>query len=139
MIKHEPTFDTEKVCKLYSEKDGVPIKYVCSTALDDSTVAMDIFYRETPNPKFGNKYFGLFNHPLDNTLRITNADKIEELEFGLIEDTDGNLHYSSHRHDYKSFNNGNMIDGGRAYIRCSGNVENYVVRNGEMLKNDIRS
>jgi hypothetical protein len=31
-IKHEPLFDTAKVEKLYSEKDGVPVKYVCTSA-----------------------------------------------------------------------------------------------------------
>jgi hypothetical protein len=57
MIKHEPQFDTDKICKIYSEKDGVPIKYVCTSALGDEAQAMDIFYRDTPHPKFGNKYF----------------------------------------------------------------------------------
>ena len=28
-IKHAPLFDTKKVEELYSEKDGVPISYVC--------------------------------------------------------------------------------------------------------------
>ena len=50
MIKHEPIFDTQKVCELFSKKDGVPITYVCTSALDDGAQAMDIFYRETPHP-----------------------------------------------------------------------------------------
>jgi len=29
MIKHEPLFDTQKICEHYSEKYGVPAKYVC--------------------------------------------------------------------------------------------------------------
>ena len=48
---------------------------------------------------------------------ITNADRIEKQEFGLVEDDDDNLQYSAHRHDYKMFENGNMIDGGRSYIK----------------------
>ena len=28
MIKHEPLFDTDKVCEHYTKKDGVPVKYV---------------------------------------------------------------------------------------------------------------
>jgi len=136
MIKHEPLFDTDKVCELYSEKDGVPVTYVCTSALGDEAQAIDIFYRETPHPEFGNRYFGLF--ALSGNLMITNADKIEQAEFGLIEDDDGNLQYSAHRHDYKRFKNGNMIDGGRAYIRSSMcEVKHYVVCNGEMTeKND---
>tara|TARA_R110000782_G_scaffold247109_1_gene333811 strand:+ start:31 stop:135 length:105 start_codon:yes stop_codon:yes gene_type:complete len=29
-IQHDPIFDTAKVEKIYSEKDGVPVKYVCT-------------------------------------------------------------------------------------------------------------
>ena len=141
-IEHTPFVDTEKVCKLYSEKDGVPIKYVCtSTPIKEGTQAMDIFYRATPHPEFGNKYFGLFRNPdpaSDGMLMITNADKVEDFEFGLVEDDDGNLQYSSHRWDYKQFENGNMIDGGRSYIKSSMcPVHMYVVRDGEMVTNKL--
>ena len=135
MIKHEPLFDTQKVCEIFSKKDGVPITYVCTSALGDEAQAMDIFFRETPHPEFGNRYFGLYRSAMSGNLMITNADRIESVEFGLIEDDAGDLQYSAHRHDYKQFNNGNMIDGGRAYIRCAANeVKHYVVRNGEMVE-----
>ena len=66
---------------------------------------------------------------------ITNADKVEDFEFGLIEDDDGNLQYSAHRHDYKKFENGNMIDGGRSYIKSNGcPIHMHVVLDGEMVK-----
>jgi hypothetical protein len=133
MIKHEPQFNTDKICEHYSNKDGVPVNYVCTSALGDEARAIDIFYRETPHPEFGNRYFGLF--ALSGNLMITNADKIEQAEFGLVEDDDGNLQYSAHRHDYKQFENGNMIDGGRSYIKSSMcEVKHYVVRNGEMVE-----
>ena len=133
-INHEPQFDTDKICEHYTKKDGVPVTYVCTSALGDEAQAMDIFYRETPHPEFGNQYFGLF-HSMSGDLMITNADKIEQAEFGLVEDNDGNLQYSAHRHDYKRFENGNMIDGGRAYIKSSMcEVKLYVVRNGEMVE-----
>jgi hypothetical protein len=135
MIKHEPQFNTDKLCEHYSNKDGVPVNYVCTSALGDEARAIDIFYRETPHPEFGNRYFGLF--ALSGNLMITNADKIEQAEFGLVEDDDGNLQYSAHRHDYKQFENGNMIDGGRSYIKSSGcPIHMHVVRNGEMVKED---
>lgn len=139
MIKHEPLFDTDKICEHYTKKDGVPVTYVCTSALRGEAQAMDIFYRETPHPEFGNRYFGLFRDAFNGNLMITNADKIEQAEFGLIEDDDGNLQYSAHRHDYKRFENGNMIDGGRAYIKSSMcEVKHYVVRNGEMVeKKDV--
>jgi len=135
MIKHEPLFDTQKICEHYSEKDGVPVTYVCTSALGDEAQAMDIFFRETPHPEFGNRYFGLYRNAMSGNLMITNADRIESVEFGLVEDDTGDLQYSAHRHDYKRFENGNMIDGGRAYIRCAANeVKHYVVRNGEMVE-----
>jgi len=135
MIKHESLFDTQKVCELFSKKDGVPITYVCTSALGDEVQAMDIFFRETPHPEFGNRYFGIYYHPMSVNLVITNADRIESVEFGLIEDDAGDLQYSAHRHDYKLFENGNMIDGGRTYIKSSMcEIKHYVVRNGEMVE-----
>jgi len=135
MIKHEPQFDTDKICEHYSNKDGVPVNYVCTSALGDEAQAMDIFFRETPHPEFGNRYFGLYRNAMSGNLMITNADRIESVEFGLVEDDTGDLQYSAHRHDYKRFENGNMIDGGRAYIKSSMcEVKNYVVRNGEMVE-----
>lgn len=94
-------------------------------------MAMDIFYRDTPHPEFGNRYFGMFIDQQDRVM-ITNADRIEGAEFAMIKDSEGNLHYSAHRHDYKEVD-GKMIDGGRAYIRSSGAVELYKVRDGEFV------
>jgi hypothetical protein len=55
----------------------------------------------------------------------------------MVQDDEGNLQYSKSRHDYKIFNNGNMIDGGRDYIRSSLNSKIYVVRNGKMIQSDL--
>src|SRR6056300_917461 len=118
MIKHEPLFDTNKVCELYSKKDGVPITYVCTSALGGEAQAMDIFYRETPHPEFGNKYFGLYFNTLTDNIMITDADKIDGAEFAMIEDNVGDFHYSAHRHDCKIVDD-KMVDGGRAYIRTN--------------------
>jgi len=137
MIKHFPITNTDKVCELYSEKDRVHVSYVCTTDIETSDVPMDIFYRETPHPKFGNRYFAIYfksyNTPIYNTPMIRSADKIEDLTFGMVEDDDGNMQYSRSHHDYKSFKNGNMIDGGRQYIRSSLNSKVYVVRDGNMI------
>ena len=97
-IKHPSLFDTARVEELYTQKDGVEVKYVCTSDLKASDVPMDIFYRDTPHPEFGNKYFGLFRNPdpaSDGTLMITNADKVEEYEFGMIKDKDDKWYYSS--------------------------------------------
>jgi hypothetical protein len=138
-IKHYPITNTKNAEEAYSRVDGVPVKYVCTTELPNGSVG-DIFYRETPHPEFGNKYFALFFRVSPNKqydkLMIANADQVENLTFGMVENDEGNLEYSIHRHDYKSFNNGNMIDGGRDYIRSSGNTKVFVVRNGEMINNE---
>lgn len=118
-VKHNPKMDIDLVTKLYSEKDGVPVKYVCCTSLvENSTESWDVFYRDTPHPEFGNRYFGIRNDKLRGIL-ITNADMVEEFKFVCVEDASGNWQYSEARWDYKAFSNGNMIDGGRAYTRRS--------------------
>jgi hypothetical protein len=132
-IQHESLFDTAKVEKLYTEKDGVEVKYVCTTDLKTSDRPMDIFYRATPHPQFGNYYFGILRHN-DQTM-ITNADVIESLEFGMIE-VDGKYHYSQSHHDYKVVGD-RMIDGGRQYIKSSGGAVAMRVKNGKFYVNNI--
>lgn len=134
-IRHPSIFNTERVEKLYSEKDGVPVKYVCTTDLSMSDVPADIFYRESPHPEFGNRYFGLYRNPdpaSDGTLMITGADKVEEFEFGMIKDSDDNYYYSSSHHDC-IFIEGKMIDGGREYIRSTGLDVVFKIKNGEFI------
>jgi hypothetical protein len=129
IIKHRPLTNTSQVEKLYSEKDGVPVKHVCTTEFRDFVA--DVFYRETPHPEFGNKYFAVLFR--DDVPYIANADQIENFTFGMVENDDGQLEYSQSRHYYKSFENGNMIDGGRDYIRSSGKVKVFVVKDGKMI------
>ena len=137
-IKHFPITNTDKVCYIYSAKDGEPINYVCTTDFKMSDRPVDIFYRETPHPKFGNRYFGIAVNYEDGSYSIFNADEIEKFSFGMVEDDDGDLQYSQSHHDYKSFDNGNMIDGGREYIRSShNNVCIYVVRDGKMVERGL--
>ena len=131
-VKHNPTVDIEKVCEIYSKRDGVPIKYVCTTDLRSSDAPVDIFYRSTPHPQFRNNYFGLFIDNMSNDLMIIDADMVEDLEFGLVENDDGLWEYSESHHTFKSFKNGNMIDGGRQYIRSSGSAQVFQVYMGEL-------
>lgn len=127
-IKHYPITNISKVEEFYSEKDGVVVKHVCSTEFDD--VIADVFYRSTPHPKFGNRYFALYFR--DDVPYIANADNVENLTFCMVINDDGDYEYSRSRHDYKSFKNGNMIDGGRNYIRSNGSAKVFVVRDGIM-------
>jgi len=128
-IKHPYQFDREKVESHYSEKDGVPVKYVCTTDLKASDVPVDIYYRATPHPEFGNRYFGLYHDNIRDHMMICNADIVEDFEFGMIKDSDNNWYYSSSHHDC-IFIDGKMIDGGRVYIRSTGLDGVFKVKNG---------
>jgi len=129
-IHHEPLFNTAEVEKIYSERDGVDVKYVCTTDLRASDVPVDVFYRATPHPEFGNRYFGVYHDHFRGHTMITNADYVESLEFGMIEE-DGKYYYSQSHHDYKVLNNGKMIDGGRQYIRSSGGAISMRIKDGK--------
>jgi hypothetical protein len=130
-IRHSPLFNTKKAEELYTEKDGVEVKYVCTTDLRNSDIPADIFYRETPHPEFGNYYFGLLRHN-DQTL-VTDADIVESFDFGMIE-SKGKYYYSQHRHDYKVIDD-KMIDGGRAYIRSgTHDVDVFKIQDGEFVR-----
>jgi hypothetical protein len=134
-IHHDPIFNTEAIIEHYEEKDGVTVTYVCTSDLQASDCPVDIFYRETPHPEFGNRYFGLYWDTVRDNMMITNADVIEELNFGMVENDNGELEYSQSHHDFKSFENGNMIDGGRVYVKSSGyGGELYKVKNGKFIK-----
>lgn len=135
-IVHVPNFDTAKIAEIYTKKDGVLVEYVCTSALGGEEFAMDIFYRETPHPEFGNRYFGIYQSPITGSVMITNADKVESAEFGMIKDNEGKFHYSAHRHDYKVVD-GKMIDGGRAYVKCRGPVTMMRIKNGKFYAADV--
>ena len=141
-VLNEPLFDIDRVTKLYTEKDGVPVKYVCTSAPNENaTYAADIYYRETPHPQFGNHYFGLFYSPASTQLMITNADTIEDLTFTAIySNVSEQWVYSQHRHDYREVPGENIaIDGGRSYVRMAGDfnsakVKTLIVKDGEFME-----
>lgn len=136
-IHHSPIFDQDKIIKHYTEKDGVEVKYVCTTDLRASDVPVDVYYRETPHPQFGNRYFGLYYDTVRDHMMITNADIVEELEFGMVVGPDKRYYYSQSHHDYKVLENGAMIDGGRAYVRSHGGAILMFVKNGEFYPADV--
>jgi hypothetical protein len=129
-VKHAPLFDGAKVEAIYTEKDGVPVTYVCTTDLRNSDMPFDIFYRETPHPEFGNRYFGL-GYTSGSSIMIIGADQIEDYHFGMIQDNDGEWWYSQSHHDCHMID-GKMIDGGRAYVRGNDFVM-FKVKNGKFV------
>ena len=135
-IQHEPLFDTAKVEAHYTKKDGVEVRYVCTTDLTASDCPVDVYYRATPHPEFGNRYFGLYYDNIRDHMMICNADKVESLEFGMIE-VDGKYYYSQSHHDYKVVAEGKMIDGGRAYIRSSCGAITMHIKNGKFYIKEL--
>lgn len=131
-IKNFPLLNSKLVEEVSSKLDEVKVKYVCTTELANSVVVWDIFYRETPHPKFGNKYFGLGNN------YIINADSVEELIFGMIDNGKGEWTYSRYGHDFLSWGSA-FIDGGRQYTRVGSNgtipkVKYFKVKDGEFVE-----
>jgi len=135
-IKHPYQFDREKIESHYTEKDGVPVKYVCTTDLKASDVPVDIYYRATPHPEFGNRYFGLYNDRMNDRMMICNADIVEDFEFGMIKDSDNNWYYSCSHHDC-IFIEDKMIDGGRQYIRSTGLDGVFKIENGRFVQKEV--
>ena len=137
-IKHSPLFDTQALEETYTKKDGIPVKYVCTSATSEhAAIAADIFYRETPHPEFGNYYFGIYRNPhVNGNVYITDADMIETLEFGMLEGPNG-WEYSQHRHDYRHVGDC-AVDGGRSYFKRAGDLSVLVkymkVVNGEFVE-----
>ena len=140
-IDHRPRVNVAAAEAFYTKKDGVPVKYVCSSAKGQGVISYDIFYRATPHPDFGNKYFGLTK--TESGAMIGNTDWIESEVFDCIDGPDG-LVYSRHRHDYVKVGK-DSIDGGRAYTRRGSpdiqaqRVTRFVVRNGECVRDDRTS
>ena len=128
-IKHEPLFNIQKAEAHYTKKDGVDVKYICTTDLTASDVPMDIFYRTEPHPEFGNRYFGLYYVRVGDRVMITNADIVESFEFGMIEDDD-KYYYSQSHHDHFAVGD-KTIDGGREYVRSTGGATNMRIINGK--------
>ena len=116
-VKHFPIFDTGSALEHY-KSEGT--KYVCTTELKPYGNVYDVFYRPTPHPVYGNRYFGL-HRAIDGNAYICNADVVESLDFCVIDNGKGEWTYSQYTHDFLSWGEG-YIDGGRAYTRVGGNV-----------------
>ena len=134
-IKHSPIFDTQFVLEYY-KSEGV--KYVCTTELKIYGVLNDVFYRPTPHPVYGNRYFGLYKDSF-GTVYICNADCVENLQFGMIDNGKDEWTYSRYTHDFLSWGSA-FIDGGRSYTRVGGKeipkVKYFKVKDGEFVEVD---
>jgi hypothetical protein len=135
-IDHRPYFNTESIIRHYEEKEGVPIKYVCSTDLVASDCPVDVFFRSEPHPKFGNRYFGLYYDVIREQTMIVNADMVEELFFGMVPYKEDSITYSISHHDFITTPAGHIVDGGRVYVRHSGECKMYKVVDGYMVPDE---
>lgn len=136
MIVHKPITNIDKVIAYMAERDGVPIKYVCTTEIRGNNKPCDVYYRDTPHPKFGNSYFALTYY--GDSVIIMDADVVETYEFVCVMYNE-QYHYSSYRHDFVEVG-GSAIDGGRAYTRMLGNgpFSRFRIKDGECIVEEMK-
>lgn len=99
-------------------------KYVCDGCVQHSedgpwaNFPVAFFYSEEPHPEFGNQYFAMYWHPIDNDLRICDGTLSVKTPISAVVADDGEVVYSRYRHDYRPSKDGSVwIDGGRDYVR----------------------
>lgn len=134
--------DPRKVEEAYSAKY---VGEVCLPAFGGQGWAnfpVMLFYTEKAHPE-GSNWFGLYYNPYKDSLMVTNGkgavfDKDENyvIYTGLVNEAKREIYYSAFRHDYQSFENEYMIDGGRDYTKhgLKGRlVEFFIDKNGFKL------
>ena len=83
-----------------------------------SSTPVDVFYQPNPDVSKGHShYFGM--HVNENGVFISNAESAFSEPITGILTEDGEVIVSRYRHDYVT-KDGQMIDGGRDYVRSSG-------------------
>lgn len=95
-----------------------------------------IFWQVKPPVEGYSHYFGLLAR--DDKIMITDGSTaFSEPISGIVADN-GEVIYSRYRHDYHSSFDGSVtVDGGRDYMRCSGNIHSphvHIVADGPNLK-----
>lgn len=134
LINESKLFSKENIERIENVRNA---KYVCDTENKDIHVA--VFYGDTPHPESGSRYFALYQvsngpRPEQRQLMITNGAFVEEQKITGVVADNGDVIYSSFRHDYNTSPDGSVfVDGGRAYTRSNTqNQVTLVVRDGVM-------
>lgn len=134
-FRHRPVTKADAIAEHYTKKDGVPVKYVLTTEIKCGNTPYDIFYRDTPHPDYGNRYFGIMYNRTVESWFITDADSLEGEQVDCIE-LHGLYHYSRYRHDFVQVGPYH-IDGGRCYTKVGGmvlpTIYNFTITNGELV------
>lgn len=88
-----------------------------------------VFWTDNPDRSLGHdNYFGLFIHPFNGSVYITSAAAIREAVYNATQLADGSFICSRYHHDYQTGPDGEMIDGGLAYVRCGGKGPTHEMR-----------
>lgn len=111
-------FTEEQIAKLEKAYNA---KYILDTSIRAkgggwANMPVAVFYTEEAHPK-GSNYLGIFIK--EGKLYVTDAISATEAFPALLLEN-GDLMVSRYRHDYFT-HGGYMVDGGREYIRSSGN------------------
>ena len=119
---HTPTLDK---IKLIETKYNA--QWMGSWDNGGSSFPDDIFYVENPDISKGHThYFGLYLDPITNDLFIRKGDKAFSNRIIGCVNPQGIVYASRYRHDYISVENTKVcLDGGRDYIKVSGDLDYY--------------
>lgn len=99
---------------------GAESKDPDADAIQWANVPGGLFYQETPpEPEYSN-YFMIYHCPFRGSTYITSGKVPAERTWtGMLCEDGKEVIYSKFRHDYVTRENGEMVDGGPEYLRCS--------------------
>ena len=121
--KRKPYYFTDKgITQIESMRNATYVGYWCGKTKYGSWAEqpLDVFYQQDPDVDAGHShYFGLLISPLSKEILIVNAEScFSKTITGIVED--GTVYASRYRHDCVFLPSGDMIDGGRDYLKVSG-------------------
>lgn len=134
--KKSYNFSDENIEKIEALKQAV---YVCDTQLEQSNgftnIPISIFYGNEVHPVSNSKYFGLYYNE-NNKLVITNGSSADNQKINAVVSDNGEVIFSRFRHDFRTSEDSSIsIDGGRDYVKISGNNNNLielVIKDGKL-------
>lgn len=109
------------ITKVEEKYDAEFVGMFCVKTYGDnwSETPLSIFYQKKPPVEGYSNYFGLFVNSNGSAVITSGQSAIDPIIWGAVAH-DGEIIYSSHRHDYRISKDGTaMIDGGRDYVKSS--------------------
>lgn len=137
IIINKFVFTNDQISKI---EDHYNAKYIFDSCIKTKSgwanFPAAIFYTDVPHPE-GSNYFAMYR-AMDNSLRITDGISAVAEPFTGIEADNGDIIYSTYRHDFRFSPDGSVsVDGGRDYLKWSGDVSKPRIRTLKVSKDTI--